>query len=135
MTMTHENKSYQSAIGRAKGLGSAKDGVHHWWMQRVTGVAILLPMIYLICQLPSMMTADYAAFIAWLQMPANAIALLVFVLAGFYHAALGIQVVIEDYVHHEGAKLVSLGLNKIFFFILGLACVYAVIVLTLKING
>lgn len=126
----HTTPSFRSYIGRAKGLGSAKEGVHHWWMQRVTSVALLVPMIYLLWQLPQMMTSDYEGFIGWINNSFNAIALLTFVLVGFYHAMLGVQVVIEDYVHGKASSVISLLLNKMFFFFLGIACVYAVAKLT-----
>jgi succinate dehydrogenase / fumarate reductase membrane anchor subunit len=97
--MKNDTTSIRSPLGRARGLGSAKDGTHHWWMQRLSAIALTVPMIYLLCNIDHIVSPDYAAFLAWLKQPAPAIALVLFIVSSFYHAALGLQVVIEDYVH------------------------------------
>lgn len=126
--MTHASKdSIRTPLGRARGLGSAKDGTHHWWMQRVTAVALLPLCLFFVTQIPHLVTTDHAAFAAWLSSPLTAVALGLFIFAAFYHAALGLQVIIEDYVHADGAKFFLLLLNKLSFFFLGAAAIYAVV--------
>lgn len=130
MNMTDSNTSIRTPLGRARGLGSAKEGVHHWWMQRVTAVALIPLTLFLLFHIDSIVSADYAAVTEWMSGIDIAIALMLFIVASFYHATLGIQVIIEDYVHGEGAKIALFLLNKIFFFFAGFAAVFAVI----KIN-
>jgi succinate dehydrogenase / fumarate reductase membrane anchor subunit len=96
----------RTPLGHARGLGSAKDGVHHWWMQRLTAVALglLTPwFLWLVLTLPA---TDLASVHAVLRLPHNAVFLLAFVIALFWHARLGLQVVIEDYVHQRSLEMV-----------------------------
>lgn len=125
--MTHNNDSIRTPLGRARGLGSAREGAHHWWMQRASSVALIPLCLFFLMQFDRIVTTDHAAFIAWAAEPCVAVGLLLFIVTAFYHAALGIQVIVEDYVHGEGAKIAVLLLNKIFFFFLGVAAVFAVI--------
>ncbi len=90
---------------RARGLGSAKEGVGHWWIQRVTAVALLPLMIWLVLALALMDSYDYFTLLAWVARPLNAILLLATALALFWHSALGLQVIIEDYVPGKGLRL------------------------------
>lgn len=126
----HNQNSLQSPLGRARGLGSAKDGTHHWILQRVTSIALIPLVLYFLWQLPNIIMTDRAAVIQWLQDPVVGIALVLFIITAFYHAALGIQVVIEDYIHTPFLKFSTLLLNQIAFFFLGVAGIYAVIRLT-----
>lgn len=125
--MKNETTSIRSPLGRARGMGSAKDGTHHWWVQRLSGIAMIVPMIYLLCNLGRIVSPDYDALLVWLKQPAPAMALIAFIASSFYHANLGIQVVIEDYVHCEGSKFFWLVLNKLFFLFLGFAAIFAVV--------
>lgn len=96
---------FRSPLGKARGLGSAKDGTHHWWMQRLTALALIPLAIWFVASIVSLSGQDHAAFAAWVKNPVSATLLVVLVAATFHHAQLGLQVVIEDYVHHEGLKL------------------------------
>ncbi|MBS0194879.1 MAG: succinate dehydrogenase, hydrophobic membrane anchor protein [Proteobacteria bacterium] len=91
--------SMRTPLARARGLGSAKDGVHHWWVQRLTAVALALLTPWFVWLLLSMLGAGQDAWRMTLANPRYALPLLAFVLALFWHAKLGVQVVIEDYVH------------------------------------
>lgn len=83
----------------ARGLGSAQSGVRHWWMQRVTAAALVILGIWFVILVLGLLGADYGTARATLARPWNALLMIAFVLAMFWHAALGLQVVIEDYVH------------------------------------
>ncbi len=122
----------QSPLAKARGLGAAKEGVHHWWIQRVTAIALIPLSLYFLYILPVLVMADYDSFILWIGQPLPAIAALLFIVIGFYHAVLGLQVVIEDYVSHELTRMLTIIATKIFFFFLGLASVYAVIALNFR---
>jgi succinate dehydrogenase / fumarate reductase membrane anchor subunit len=133
--MTQQHGSIRTPLARARGLGSAKDGTHHWWMQRVTSIALVPLSLYLATQLREGMTADYAAFIAWVSYPPVAIALILFIVTSFYHAALGMQVIIEDYAGSEGWKIALLTLNNLLFFFLGVACLFAITYISFALYG
>jgi succinate dehydrogenase / fumarate reductase membrane anchor subunit len=90
-----------SPLGRVRGLGSAKSGAHHWWMQRVTSLALLPLTIWLVFGLAGMAGASHAEALAWIGHPFNAVLLLAFLAAAFHHTAAGLQVVIEDYVNQS----------------------------------
>ncbi len=96
---------FRSQIGRVRGLGSAKDGTHHWWMQRVTALALIPLAIWFVASIVALTGKDLAAFTAWVKSPVSATLLVVLIAATFHHAQLGLQVVIEDYVQNEGTKL------------------------------
>ncbi len=95
----------RTPLARARGLGSAKDGVHHWWMQRLTAIALALLTPWFLWLLLSLHSAEYATIGASLARPYNTTLLIAFVIALFWHARLGLQVVIEDYVHARGLEL------------------------------
>ena len=117
----------RTPLGRALGLGSAKEGVEHWWLQRVTAVALVPLVLWFVAALLAHLGADHAAAVAWLRSPLTAIAMVLLVVATFVHMALGLQVVIEDYVHHEGAKIASLVLVRLACWALGAAALFAVL--------
>ena len=100
--------SLRSDLGRVRGLGSAKTGAHHWWHQRLTAVAIVPLSIWLVIALLGKMNATHAELVAWIGQPMVTVLLVALILSVFYHAKLGLQVVIEDYVHGEFAKLALL---------------------------
>ncbi len=100
--------AYRSHLGRARGLGSAKAGTGHWWHQRVTAIANIPLVLWVAWSLIHLNVADYAAVLGWVSFPFNTLVLLFLIGNAFYHGGLGIRVVIEDYVHHEGAKIAAL---------------------------
>lgn len=117
----------QTPLGRARGLGSAKTGTAHFWHQRMTAVALLPLTIWFVWSLARYAGAPYAEVLEFLHNPFNAAAMLLFVLAGLYHMVLGVQVVIEDYIHGEGAKLALLMFTNFAAFAVGVTCVVAVL--------
>jgi succinate dehydrogenase / fumarate reductase membrane anchor subunit len=98
----------RSPLGRAIGLGSAKEGVQHWWAQRLTAIVLVPLVLWLVIEVIQLAGADRSALVAWLHNPMSAVLLIVLLVAIFYHIALGLQVVIEDYVHDEAWKLTAL---------------------------
>jgi succinate dehydrogenase / fumarate reductase, membrane anchor subunit len=122
--------SMRTPLAKVRGLGSAKDGTDHFWKQRITAVANILLVSYLIVLLVQLAGADYATVKRALARPQNAIALLGLVLSGVMHMRLGMQTIIEDYVHSEGRKVAALMLNTFFSILIGITCVFAVLKLS-----
>ena len=94
---------FRSPLGRAIGLGSAKSGSHHWLLQRVTAVALVPLTLWFVASIIAHAGSDYPVFIGWLRTPLAAGGMILLLIALFHHTALGLQVVIEDYVH-SGVK-------------------------------
>ncbi|HYD19723.1 MAG TPA: succinate dehydrogenase, hydrophobic membrane anchor protein [Patescibacteria group bacterium] len=134
--MAHDDKnSIRSPLGRARGLGSAKDGVHHWWMQRVTSIALIPLSLFFLWHLDNLAEPSYAAVIHFFKHPTVAIAGILFIAVSFYHAMLGVQVIIEDYQHSESYKLICILLNKMVFTFLGFACIFAICYINFALQG
>ena len=123
--------TYRTPLARVRGLGSAKEGTDHFWKQRLTAVSNLILVCFLIWLLARLAGADYATVKQTLGKPQNAILLLLLVLSGVVHMRLGMQTIIEDYVHSEGRKVVALMLNSFFAILVGLTSVFAVLKLSL----
>ena len=117
----------RTPIARVRHLGSAKDGTHHWWMQRLTAVALVPLTLWFAAGVIAHVGADLSDVRDWLGRPINAAAMILFAGAVFYHGQLGMQVVIEDYVHHEGLKVASIVVVKLLSALLGLTCLIAII--------
>jgi len=92
-------------LKRARNHGSAGSGVHHWWAQRFSAILLIPLTLWMVWSLALLSGADYAAAVRWISAPWNAAILLLLIGATFYHARLGLQVVIEDYVHHRPSEL------------------------------
>jgi succinate dehydrogenase / fumarate reductase membrane anchor subunit len=97
--------SMRTPIARVRGLGSAKNGTHHWWMQRLTAIALVPLTTWFVVSMIRLAGADHASAAAWLASPLTAVLMLLLIVATFHHLQLGLQVVIEDYVHGEAAKI------------------------------
>lgn len=122
-----------SDMKRARGLGSAKSGVHHWWLQRVTAAGNLVLLVWLVASLIMLPALDRVTVVTWLSSPFVAVPMLLLILTTFWHARLGVQVMLEDYVHSESLRLLSfLALN---FFILGTAALAVFSVLLIAFGG
>ncbi len=119
--------SLRTPLGRVRGLGSAKEGVHHWWAQRITAVALVPLTLWFIFALASLAGADAAQAAAFVAQPLNAVLLLLLIAATFHHLQLGLQVVIEDYIHNEMAKLAILIAVKLLAVALGVAAAFSVL--------
>jgi succinate dehydrogenase / fumarate reductase membrane anchor subunit len=122
----------RSQLGRARGLGSAGEGVGHWWAQRLTAIALAPLCIWFVVSAISLIGADYAVFQAWIGQFGNALLMILTVLVLFYHAHLGMQVVIEDYVGGEGARIATLIVVKFILAALAGSCVLAVLLVAFR---
>ena len=122
----------RSALGKVRGLGSARDGTGHFWHQRITALANIPLTIFLIYVVIANLGSSYQETVAFLANPLVAAALLALILSACYHMALGLQVIIEDYVHTEGLKIAALVANKFFAVAVGLTTAVAVLKLTIE---
>ena len=111
-------KDLQNPLKRARGLGSSQSGVGHWWTQRVTAAGLIFLSLWFVSLVLCLLHADYATAREAVGKPWNAVLLIAFVIIVFWHAVLGLQVVIEDYVHTRWKEVVSMVLIK-FLAVLG----------------
>ncbi|MGH7038740.1 MAG: succinate dehydrogenase, hydrophobic membrane anchor protein [Stellaceae bacterium] len=117
----------RSPLGRATGLGSAQEGVGHWWLQRLTAVALVPLAVWFVVAVIAHLGVDLAGFRAWVGAPGTAIAFILLLIAVFYHLSLGLQVVIEDYVHAELSRLGLIVALRLICFGLAVAGIFAVL--------
>lgn len=100
--------SLRSPLGKVLGAGSAKQGVHHWWVQRLTSVALVPLSVWFLVSLLALPSLEHATVVAWMAQSPTALLLVLLVLIGAWHSQLGVRVVVEDYVHGAGARIVTL---------------------------
>lgn len=105
--------SYRTPLARARGLGSAKDGTAHWVVQRITAVALVPLSLWFVVSILMLMHQDYVSVVNWMHAPWNAILLVLLVLTVYWHAYLGLQVVVEDYVHVAWVKVSAIVLLRL----------------------
>ena len=119
--------SLKSPLGQAKGLGSAKDGLHHWWAQRVTAIALIPLTIWFAFKVAILSMSDYQTVLQSIGSPLSAALIVSLIVAAFYHAALGMQVIFEDYISHKAARIIAIMGTNLLMFLLGAAAVIAVV--------
>jgi succinate dehydrogenase / fumarate reductase membrane anchor subunit len=124
--------SLRSPLGQVLGAGSAKQGVHHWWVQRLTSVALVPLSIWFLVSLLSLPSLDYWVVSAWMAQSSSALLLILFVLVGAWHSQLGLRVIVEDYVHGSGARTLTLVAISFAHVLLGAAGVFAVLKVALR---
>jgi len=117
----------RTPLGKVRGLGSAKEGTDHFWKQRLTAVANVPLILFLIWMVISLVGANHAEVVATISNPLIALLLLGVILSVCWHMKLGMQVVIEDYIHSEGSKIALVILNNFFCISIGLASAFAVL--------
>ena len=125
--MASPRSSLRSPLGSVRGLGSAKDGTHHWWLQRVTAIALVPLTIWFLASLVVLSGASYEVFAAWVGQPLVAVLLGLFVGVGFWHLKLGAQVVIEDYIHAESTKIIVSMVVNFATVLLGAAAIFSIL--------
>jgi succinate dehydrogenase / fumarate reductase membrane anchor subunit len=119
--------AYRTSIARVRGLGAAHAGSGHWKAQRLTAIANLLLVLWFLFSAMALAGGGYVQVRAWLAQPVPASLMVLLIISTFYHARLGLQVVVEDYLHHEGVKIASLAAITLAVFGLAVACIVAVI--------
>jgi succinate dehydrogenase / fumarate reductase membrane anchor subunit len=119
--------SLRSPLGRVLGLGAAKEGVQHWWLQRLTSVALVPLAIWFVVSLLALPSLGHATVVAWMSQSWTALLLIIFVLVAAWHSQLGVRVVVEDYVHDVGAKTLTLVLVSFAHVLIAVAGVFAVL--------
>lgn len=116
----------QTPLAKVRGLGSAKAGTSHFWMQRVTAITLIPLSFWMVSFTNQLLTASHSEVVVWLAGPIDTSIAIAWIIAAFYHAVLGLQVVIEDYVHTEWLKITSIWIMKLSFFFFALAAIVAI---------
>ena len=119
--------SLMTPLNRVLGLGTAKGAAEHWWLQRVTAVALLPLGLWLAYELLTLPGFDHASVVVWVREPATSILLVLFVVAVGYHSSLGVQVVVEDYVTGKGLRAATLMASTLAHVALSVAAVFSVL--------
>ena len=119
--------SLRSPLSRVLGLGSAKDGTDHWFAQRVSAVALVLLGLWFVISLAVLGTVKYGNVIAFLGKPLNGVLMALLCVTLAYHSYLGVQVVVEDYVHTKGVKMLALILSRFAHVFVAIASVYSIL--------
>lgn len=121
--------SLRTPLSVVRGLGSAKEGVNHWWWQRLTALALIPLALWFVFSVAALAGAEHATVILWMQSPVVAALLILFISVVFYHAQLGVQVVIEDYIHTEWLKnacLITLKFAVVFLTVMAVVIILQV---------
>ena len=130
--MASDKAALRSPLGRARGYGSAKEGVQHFWVQRVSAVALVPLSLWFVFSVAQLPLESHSAVKHWVSAPSVAVMLALFVATLFYHSMLGIQVVVEDYVAGEGKKLVTLLVLKFAHAVGAAAGIFAILKVALS---
>jgi len=117
----------RTPLARARGLGSARHGLHHWWAQRITAIALIPLVVWFAISLVMLSGADYDIARAWIGSPLVMVLLILTITIGLHHGQLGVQVVIEDYIHSDGLKLAMIVAVKFVAVVFGLAATVAIL--------
>ena len=125
--MAHTARSLRTPLGKARGLGSAKSGVHHWWMQRLTAAALIPLGLWFVASFAYHAGVDYAGARAWIAHPLVAVLLVLTIIASFYHGAIGMQVVYEDYVHNKWFMITLDVGTKFACFAMAVAAIFSIL--------
>jgi succinate dehydrogenase / fumarate reductase, membrane anchor subunit len=125
-----DTQSIRTPLARVRHLGSAKSGTRHFWQQRVSSVALIPLTVAFVVLVISLLGRNHAAVVQILGSPLVAVLMLLFVIASVYHMWLGMQVIVEDYVHAELPKMLTLMANTFFSFAVGTAGVFAILKLS-----
>lgn len=127
-----DGEEFYSPLKKVKGHGSAKSGVHHWIHQRLTAIANLILIPWALWAIHAhILGSSHEEVIAWLSQPLNSILAILLVISIHYHAVLGVQVVVEDYIHKEWFKIVKLVGQRLVYFASAVACIFAIVVIAL----
>ena len=118
--------SLRSPLGKVLGTGSAKEGVHHWWLQRLTSIALIPLTIWFVVSLLSLPSFEHVTVVTWMAHSWTALLLVLFILVATWHSQLGVRVVVEDYVH-GGSKTLTLVVLTFIHAVAAAAGIFAVL--------
>ena len=127
-----QQRQLRSNLSKVRGLGSTREGVHHWWAQRMSAVALLPLSLWFIYSLISLTGADYESFHAWVSEFGNSVFMVLLIVTLFHHAMLGVQVVIEDYIHSEPIKMAAVLIVRYGSILFAASSVFAVLKISLS---
>jgi succinate dehydrogenase / fumarate reductase membrane anchor subunit len=119
--------SLRSPLGRVLGTGAAHDGVRHWWLQRLTSIALVPLTVWFVVSLLALPSLGYGTLVAWMSQSSTALLLILLVLTAAWHSQLGVRVVVEDYVHGAGARTLTLVVISFAHVLLAVAGVFAIL--------
>lgn len=122
----------RTPLSKVKGLGSAKSGTEHFIMQRVSALALIPLLIWFCLSLALLPNANYANIVAWLNSPFNAVLMTVTFIAGFYHGALGMQTIFEDYISSHGKRTIVIIISNLLLFFFAALAIYAVLKISIS---
>ena len=128
---TDTTRTMRTPLARAKGLGAAGHGAEHWWLHRLTAVSNVPLILAFVIIVAALAGSNYERALAIVSHPFAAILLILAVISVTNHMRLGMQIVIEDYVHQKGWKLVALGANNFYAVVIAVACLYAIVKVSL----
>jgi succinate dehydrogenase / fumarate reductase membrane anchor subunit len=128
--MSSPAHNLRSPLGRARGLGSAKEGLHHWWAQRLTALALVPLTIWFVASLIDLAGTGYDEFLMWLASPVNATVMILFLAVTFHHAQLGVQVVAEDYITSHALRVTTVIVVKFICYGLAVLGIVSTLVVT-----
>ena len=120
-------KSLSSPLGSVSGLGSAKGGVHHWWLQRLTSIALVPLTVWFTVSILSLPSFDHVTVVSWMAQSWTALLWILLVLVATYHSQLGARVVVEDYVHNTGMRTLTLVILTFAHALMAVAGVFAIL--------
>jgi succinate dehydrogenase / fumarate reductase membrane anchor subunit len=122
----NKETSYRSHLGQVRNLGSARDGTHHFIAQRLTAIALIPLVFWFVCCLTSMATSNHTEAVAWVNYPPNTVLFSILILVSIHHAHLGLQMVVQDYIHTPVLKALIMVSMKFFMIALTVASVIAI---------
>ncbi len=130
--MAEDAQRFRSPLARVRGLGAAREGVRHWWRQRLTALVLAPLGLWLAASVIRLAGAEHAAVLAWLRAPVPLALMILLVVALFHHLQLGLQVVVEDYVRPEGARLALVVVTQLGCLVLALASILALLFIAFR---
>lgn len=125
----------ETPLGRVRGLGSAEAGAEHWWHERLTSIAAFLLFVWLIASLLRLPDLDHRTLALWLSSPLAAVPMILLILSTFWHLKMGLQVIVEDYVHEEGGKLFWITIINFLALVGAVTALFAVLKIAFAAQG
>tara|TARA_B100000029_G_scaffold507073_1_gene590986 strand:+ start:625 stop:1026 length:402 start_codon:yes stop_codon:yes gene_type:complete len=131
--MDVRSMNMRSHLSRVRGLGANHIGVHHFWVQRITAIALIPLMVWFMIEALQLVNASHEAFVFWVGSGYNPVLLGLLIVFSFYHGQLGLQVIIEDYVRNEGYKITLIITIKLFALAVAICSLFSIMRLTFKV--